>query len=406
VLILIATAIAGGSGYLLTPIVAANLGPAAYAPFAVFWSALYLVISALSGVQQEVSRAARPRVHTTPATAAQRPVARNFALGGVFAVFGLTVLSALVWVGVVFPDEGFTLIWPLAVGVASYVLVAVVCGVLYGLQTWLFIGLMIGVDGVLRLVLVLAVLSFTTDLTAIAWAVSAPFLLTPLVLWPFFRRYVVGSFELDVGYRALIWNVARTIVGSASTGVLVSGFPLLLSATSALDPLAEVGSLILAITLTRAPIVIVIIALQSYLIIYFRTHVARIGSALFRIIGLVVALALTLAGLAFWVGKAVLVTFVGPEYVIDGGLLALLILSAATVGSLCATGPAVLSRSLHTAFTAGWLLSAVATVLLLLLPGTLEVRALIALTGGPIIGIAVHLVALNRNGRSKRLNAT
>lgn len=398
VLILAATAVAGGSAYLLTPLVAAQLGGVGYAAFAVFWSGLYLMISALSGVQQEVSRATRPR----PAgeTGGQRRVALNFASVGAFAVLVVTVGSALLWVSVVFPQSGWTLVWPLAFGVASYVLVAVLSGVLYGLQRWRFIALMIGVDGVLRMALVLTVLVFTRDLPTIAWAVAVPFLLTPLILWPFFGRQVRRQFELDVGYRALSWNVARTVAGSASTGVLVSGFPLLLGATSVQEPAGSVGALVLAITLTRAPIIIVVLSLQSYLIIFFQTHARALWPALARIGAMIVVLTGILAVLAYWLGPWALTAFVGPDFDVDATVLALLVVSAGLVAMLCTTGPAVLSRSDHGYFTVGWFAAAVTTVLLLLLPGTLETRALVALSVGPILGLTVHLVGLRRGDRA------
>ena len=75
VAILIATAIAGGCGYIVTAVVGATRPADEYADFGVFWATLYLVIAALSGVQQEVTRATRPVsvAMTRPAT----PVARR-----------------------------------------------------------------------------------------------------------------------------------------------------------------------------------------------------------------------------------------------------------------------------------------------------------------------------------------
>ena len=60
VLILAATAIGGGAGYVLQAFAGPTLDTKLYAPFSVFWSALYLFVSALSGLQQEVTRATKP----------------------------------------------------------------------------------------------------------------------------------------------------------------------------------------------------------------------------------------------------------------------------------------------------------------------------------------------------------
>ncbi|MDJ0324898.1 hypothetical protein QMG61_14130 [Cryobacterium sp. PH31-AA6] len=276
-------------------------------------------------------------------------------------------------------------------------------GVLYGLSIWRSIAAMVSIDGVLRLVLVATVLQFTDDMSVIAWAVAAPFVLTPLLVWPFIRRNVVNRTELDVGSKQLAWNVARTVVGSSSTGVLVSGFPLLLGATSGDASEAALGALVLAITLTRAPIVIAVLSLQSYLVIHFRQHGATIGSALTRILALIAGASILLAALALWFASPLLVLLVGSAYEINNVVLALLVGSAGLVAALCATGPAVLARSQHMIFTAGWVVAAVTTILLLLLPGTLETRAIVALSAGPLLGLLVHLsgfwrpVAVGRN---------
>ena len=392
VLILLATVLAGGSGYLLMPLVAADLGPEGYAAFAVFWAALYLIISALSGVQQEIARATLPRALT--AQERVRPVARNFALVVAAVVLIATLTSAPIWVGAVFPEQGWILVWPLAIGISAYVIVAVMSGVLYGLRIWPFIAAMVAVDGVLRLVLVATVLPFTSNLGFIACAVAAPFVLTPLIVWPFVRRHVVNKSELDVTFRPLTWNVARTVVGSTSTGVLVSGFPLFLGATSGDESGSAVGALILAITLTRAPIVIAVMSLQSYLVIHFRAQTDTVLSALLKVLVLIGVGTLVLSALVYWLGSPVLVLVVGPEYFLEGGVLALLVASAGLVGALCATGPAVLARSQHMVFTAGWVVAATATVLFLLVPGDLETRAILALAVGPTLGLLVHLGGL------------
>jgi len=395
VLILLATVLAGGSGYLLMPLVAADLGPEGYTAFAVFWAALYLIISALSGVQQEIARATRPR--SVSAQVPARPVARNFAVVVAAAVLVVTVASAPLWMGTVFPAQGWSLVWPLAVGVSAYVIVAVVSGVLYGLRVWPFIAALIAVDGVLRLVLVLALLPFTSNLGLIACAVAAPFVLTPLLVWPFVRRHVVNKSELDVTFRPLAWNVARTVVGSTSTGVLISGFPLFLGATSGDESVSAVGALILAITLTRAPIVVAVMSLQSYLVIHFQAQAAAAWPALLRVLALIGAATLVLSALTYWVGSPALALLVGPKYFLEGSVLALLVASAGLVGALCATGPAVLARSQHMVFTAGWVVAAASTVFLLLVPGELETRAIVALAVGPTLGLLVHGVGLRRS---------
>ena len=51
---------------------------------------------------------------------------------------------------------------------------------------------------------------------------------------------------------------------------------------------------------------------------------------------------------------------------------------------------------MHRAYAAGWIGATLASTLLLLLPWALETRTVVALLCGPLVGIAVHLVALAR----------
>jgi hypothetical protein len=235
--ILIATLISGVSSYMVTWLVPRQIGLAGYAVFAVFWSSTYLVVGALFGIQQEVTRATR-QLESTSAPRVNR--ARNFGLAAGSTVLVLVVGSAAVWVHQVFTSEGWNLIAPLAVGTASFVMVAVVCGTLYGLGEWRLLALMMVADALLRLVAISVVLTVTTNVVALAWAVAIPFPLALIVLWPLIRRSVIGRAQLDVGYGALTWNVARTIIAAASTGVMVSGFPLILGVTSRSEPTAIV----------------------------------------------------------------------------------------------------------------------------------------------------------------------
>ena len=63
----IAAVIAGLAGLVVTSAVAVVAGAESYAVFAVFWSALYLIVGCLFGVQQEIARgvtAPGPRRHS------------------------------------------------------------------------------------------------------------------------------------------------------------------------------------------------------------------------------------------------------------------------------------------------------------------------------------------------------
>ena len=99
------------------------------------------------------------------------------------------------------------------------------------------------------------------------------------------------------------------------------------------------------------------------------------------------------AGLA---GPWLLRTAFGPEYQAGGALLAWFTFAAVAIALLTLTGAAAVAAARHRAYAAGWIIATAASVLLLLLPLPLETRTVVALLCGPLVGIAVHVVALAR----------
>lgn len=386
--ILVATAIAGVASYGVTIIIPSQVGLAPYSVFAVFWAALYLVVGALSGIQQEITRATIRRADSVRPSQNR---ARNFAVYAAAFVVVTVVATSPLWQSAVFPVLGYALVWPLAAGTASYVFVAVIAGSLYGLSGWRPIALMISVDAILRLLAVVAVLLVSHDIVVLAWAAVLPFPMTILILWPMIRRVLVGRAQLDVGYRALTWNVLRTVVAAASTGVMVSGFPLLLGITSQRESPALLGMSILAITLTRAPLIVVAMSLQSYFTVTFRDAGEHFWRQFVRLLGVILAAGAVLAALGWLVGPAVFGFLFPGRLVPDGAFIAALVVSSALVGAMCVSAPAVLARSQHFVYSLGWVVGAVATIGALLLPLDFTARTVTALFCGPILGLVVHL---------------
>lgn len=391
--ILVATAVAGVASYLVTWFVPRVIGFADYAAFAVYWSALYLIVGTLSGVQQEVTRATVPAHPDAPAHVNR---ARNFGLIIAGVTFVVVALVA-VW----FSPFAF----PLAVGSASYALVAVLAGSLYGLSRWRAVAALLLTDALLRLAAISVTLLFTHDVVALAWAAALPFGLALVAVWPFVRRHVVGRGQVDVGYGRLTWNVARTLVAAASTGVMVSGFPLVLGLTSTSADPVLLGLYILAATLVRAPLVVVAMSLQSYLLVLFRD--ARAGaSRRFVLIQLgIAATAVVLAALGWILGPAVFSFLFPGEPTPDGWFVAALVLSSALVAAMFVSASAVLARSQHFVYSAGWVVGAVVTIVVLVLPMDLEARTIAALIAGPVAGLAVHVGYLAVSRRSAEQNA-
>lgn len=399
ILIVAATAIVGIAGYAITIFVPKVIGVGPYAVFAVFWSFIFLAAAALTGVQQEVTRATH---HRDPANTSYRNRSGLFAGGAFLLVLALMLGTAPLWVHTVFPVDGWALVVPLAIGTACYVPLAVLAGSLYGVGHWKAVFALIAIEGLLRLVLVGIALAFFPGMVPLAWAVAIPFPATVLVVWPMARGRIVGKTQLDVTLPRLTWNVARTTVAAASMGLMVSGFPLVLSLTSPDVGATTLGLVVLAATLTRAPLIVVGMALQSFLIVFFRAHSADFWRTLLRLEAVVLGLGAILAVLAYLVGPWVFEVVYEGRAAPEAWLLATLVASSALVGALCVSAPAVLSRNAHAAFTAGWVAAALSTVICLLLPLEFLERTVLALLIGPAVGVLLHAVylAVVRNGES------
>jgi hypothetical protein len=292
------------------------------------------------------------------------------------------------------------MVLPLAVGGASYVLVGVLAGSVFGISRWYSIALMIVLDAILRLAIIAVALSFTHDVVVLAWCVVIPFPLAIAAAWPFIRRPIVGRTQLDVGPKQLIRNVSHTVVAAASTGVMVSGFPLLLSLTSPAEPKQVVGLYILCITLTRAPLIVILMSLQSYLVVTFRDDIEQFGERFLRVIGLIVGAGFVLALAAWFAGPTVFAWLFPGELVPQDWLLALLVASSAFVGCMSVSGSALLARGGHFAYSLGWVVAALATIAIILFPLGFSTRTVAALIIGPAAGIVVHGISLIRRRRS------
>ncbi|TFD86274.1 lipopolysaccharide biosynthesis protein [Cryobacterium serini] len=394
--IIVATVVAGVAGYLITWLVPRIAGPGLYAIFAIFWSFLYLLVGALSGIQQEVTRATIP---STAATQRRAGTARNFGVASAVVVLLAIMGTAPLWKDLVFPGFGWQLALPLAVGAASYVLVATLSGTLYGVGQWSSLALLVSLDAVLRIVLIAIALLFTSDIVVLAWLVAAPFPIVILLLWPIIRGRIVGRSDLDVAYRALSWNVSRTVVAAASMGVLVSGFPLLLHLTSPGEANTTYGLMVLAITLTRAPLITTVMAAQSILVVRFRDFPSRFWATFNRIVVVILVCTGILSILGWWLGPWAFAILFGTSFVVSGWLIAVLVGSSGIVGILSVCGAALLARTQHFAYTAGWVCAAMATLGLLLLPLSFEMRTVVALMGAPCVGVVIGVVALLRGRR-------
>lgn len=384
--ILAAMAVAGACGYAIQLAAPAFLPDAeAYLAFSVFWSTLYLFGSAVSGVQQEVTRATHPAEH--PAAPSRL---RAFTLGG-----GVVLVLVAVVVGVVLSRTAFSpapvemSIW-FGVGLVGYLLMSVLVGLFYGLEMWTAIAGITIADALIRVVLLLVGLAIGLPSGVLAAFIAIPFGVAVGLAWLVVRRRVVGRYALDVGPRRLSLNALSTVLGAAAMGVLVTGLPLLLRTTMPTAGATFLASLVLVITVTRAPLIIPLMALQSYLIVEFRRGMVHIWGVLSRYLGILAAVTAVLAAAAWLVGPTLIGFISQGRLAVDAPTAAIVVVSAGLVAAMCITGPALLAESQHRWFVAGWVVAAAATIGLLVLPLDFGLRTALALLVAPALGVVVH----------------
>lgn len=388
--VIAATALAGIAGYAVTFIIFRGVGSAEYAVFAVFWGAMYLVVGALSGIQQEIARATRV---VGPATQSRSRRARNFTLVAMAAVTVLIGGLGAIGASALESSRALELVAPLAVASGSYVVVAALCGSLYGVGQWGSLAAMIAADGLLRFGLAAIGLLISADIVLLAWMVALPFPLAVLLLWPSIRRRFVGVSDIDVGYRGLTWNVTRTILAASSTAVLVSGLPLIIGIAGAATPAAEVGQAIFVLTLVRAPLVVTVMSLQSYLVVRFR-DVRSLGRLFWLTIAAIAAATVVLLIGAVVVGQSVVDIVSGEVSLIPSPSLAIFVLSSGLIAMLTVTGSALLGRSNHRAYALGWLSAALASIVTLLSISDFWTALFVSVLVGPTVGLLAHALAI------------
>ncbi|NYD72634.1 hypothetical protein [Leifsonia soli] len=367
--------------------------------FSVFWSALFLVVGILFGLQQESTRATAQTVVTEGAEVGARGATRRTSLWAFVSAAALIVGLAVAATSVLWavPSLGTAnagLSWFVALGAALNCLVAGASGVMAGAGMWRQLAAIVALDGILRVAGVVAVLSVTHNIVPLAIAVILPFPVSLIIVFLTSPRALVGNARVTIGVRALVANTGRTMLAASATAVLINGFPLVLSFFSGPANHSDLGSLVLAVTLTRAPILVPLTALSSFLVSRFSHHPERAARTMAYLFAGIAVVILVLCAVAWLIGEPVMHLLFGPEFDLSAGVLVALIASSGLIGALFVSGSAVLARNLHGLYALGWLAASVVTLALLFVPLPLAGRAALALAAGPAVGLAVHLIGL------------
>jgi O-antigen/teichoic acid export membrane protein len=395
-----ATALSALCGYTVLYLAARDLEPVGFAVFGVFWGAFGLVTGAAFGLLQETTREVRSASYAEIVGGPRTHAMRVAALVGVAAAT-LIVVSSPLWSTHVFVESRWLSVGLLAVGLAGFCLHATLLGMLAGLNRWTAYGSLMVTDAGLRVIVAAATFLVGWGLVGYLWATVAGAIawLIMLIISPATRK--AAGLLTPGGTATFLRGASHSIAAAGASAVLVMGFPVLLKATSG-DLGATGGVVILAVTLTRAPLLVPLTAMQGNLIAHFVDQRRQRLPALMKPAAAVTALGLLGVLAAGILGPWLLRTAFGTEYQADGALLAWLTAAAIAIALLTLTGAATVAAALHRAYSLGWVSATVASTALLLLPVDLETRTVVALLCGPLVGIAVHLRALARLKSSVR----
>jgi O-antigen/teichoic acid export membrane protein len=390
-----ATVVSALCGYAVLYLAARDLEPAGFSVFAVFWGAFGLLAGASNGLLQESTREVRQaqQVQTLdgPHT---RPIRVAVLVGG-FAALAVAGSSPL-WSSHVFASSRLLSVVLLSVGIAGFCLHATLLGVLAGVNHWTEYGTLIVGDAIMRVAVATATFLVGWGLVGYLWATVAGSMAWLILLLASPTTRAAARLLTPGTTITFLRGTYHSIAAAGASAILIMGFPVLLKATSA-DLGAAGGVVILAATLTRAPLLVPLNAMQGNLIAYFVDQRALRLRALVAPALLVTVLGAAAVLFAGLLGPWLLRTAFGAEYLASGGLLAWLTTAAIAIALLTLTGAATVAAALHRAYAVGWVGATLASTLLLLLPMSLENRTVVALLCGPVVGIAVHLVALSRN---------
>jgi O-antigen/teichoic acid export membrane protein len=390
-----ATAVTALCGYAVVYLAARDLAPAGFSVFAVFWGAFGLVTGAANGLLQETTREVRAARYTEIVAGRRTHPLRVAGMVGVCAAVVIAGSSPL-WSRPVFADARWLSVGLLSIGLAGFCLHATLLGMLAGANHWTQYGALMVTDAVIRVAVAVATFVIGWGLIGLLWATVAGAVawLVMVVASPTAR--VAARLLTPGGTATFLRGAAHSITAAGASAILVMGFPVLLKVTST-ELGAQGGVVILAVTLTRAPLLVPLTAMQGNLIAHFvdeRTERLRALIAPAVLIGAIGAVGVVAAGL---VGPWLLRAGFGPDYHAASALLAWLTAAALAIAMLTLTGAAAVAAALHRAYALGWVGATVASTLLLLLPLPLETRTVIALLCGPLVGIGVHVAALARS---------
>lgn len=425
--------LAAVSTLLVTMIAQRALNGSELTEFLLFWAALFTVTGIITGIQPEITRAvgtARTRAVADRALANRaasggaasaegsapqgaRVVAVTAALGAIAGA--LVLVSSPLWAGQQIPHSAAVGVTVMAVGVFLYALQATMSGVTAGEDRWYLFAAVGGLESAGRLILMLAAALMIPSLAGLEVATVVPMGLWLILAFVTFSGRRLWVARADVPARRLITNILWSFLSSAAAAVLMMGFPNVLKASGAAESEPVVlGTLILAISITRSPIMIPLQAFQGVAVSAFLKQRHRPVAAFIKPAAAVVAVGAVGALAAYLVGPLLFRLIYPPaagaesayEAAASGITLGALVFASALLALMTLSGNMALAVNQHRIYLAGWVVAAAVTLsLAFLVPASLVPRAIVALAVGPVCGFVVHMVGVALASRAEEAHA-
>lgn len=386
-------------GFIVLFFAARGLSLADNALFLSFWALMSGMFAVTGGMQAETTRivsladlgSAQP-----PAPHATRPFWPAITWGVVLAGVGALLAVTAGVISSTPPAMTAVTAGVIATATMLYSGHSVTIGTLAAKGRWRAFGGLITLEAVTRLLAMLAALLLGASLAGFegAAALGAAAWLA-LIACSSSTRVALGH-RAPLSFHRIMLSYQAAIGTAVFMAVLMVAYPFAMQVLLPPEVYAGAAPLVLAISLTRAPIMIPLQALQGFLVTRFVSREGVRARDLLRPCGLVLAAGIVSALAAALVGPPVLRLF-GEHYLVSPLAFAGLTFAAAVLAALFFASTTALAQGHHRTYVASWALAAATSLALLLVPLPLESRVTVSLTAGPLLGLGAALLLLPRS---------
>jgi O-antigen/teichoic acid export membrane protein len=381
--------------YVYLIVVARTVGPEAYASFSVFWA---VVVIAAAGVYLPIEQETGRRGVDVHAAGPSRPLGRS-ALGAALIITAvLAAVLAATWPlsSSFFGDDAW-LAAALALGGLGYAAQYPVRGLLSAGRHYGWYASVLGVEALLRIVLVVGLVLLTDAGVGVLAAVVGLAALGSAAVGAAGAR--AGRLRIPGGSLPLLRSIGTLATGAVALQTLLYGGVLVARGLAPLGQDAAAGKLLAAITITRIP-VFLFQSLQALVVpriaeLAVRGDHAGLRTAVRRLVLVVGSLAVaTVVGSAL-IGPWLVTTMFGDDYAVPTTTMALLGLGTGIFLLAVVASDVTVSLGGHRTMALSWIAGLVAGGVSLLLVSGFLLQVTLPL----IVGATVAVVLLTRAAR-------